>query len=538
MCLWFLSNYTLLYSCHAVGMSIDDMKLAILKQPSLLQYNVNATLRPKVQFFVKELGISDTLVGRIVKLAPATMGLSLNENLRPKVVSIMLMCNLGPRDVGFLISSSPQILLLSQKGKIEPTLRFLSTALMLREPRELGDVVMAAPRVFHQGLETSIAKKIEILAMNTKEKSKIIAASIIRNNPSLLSTSNAVLVGRIERYLRRDKDLLSSFLPSTKGRKISLQRTETTALEGYPIASSPTLHSLDSVTAIYASPARAAKELGIAERAILEACKTGKPVFNDTYLCSLDNSAWTLSRRPPIHNSERPSNATIPISIFCSGGVHPSDSANVARGQRRTGGIAIQVFTDGSRHDKPQFLREFAAAARACLGIRVPIEKDDDDGSRLLAVFPLVNPSKYRCELFSCSRALAVMEEYLKSVWNDRRLGEDDNMLYDIRIYTDSNYCWKLVKSKERLIELGSHRTAQVMLSQLGTVNYPVNIDILHPLARSFGRLNDIPTVEVAFLHSMEAINQENGGQSIVKRLKRQAKIAAMWQFNRDRECK
>ncbi len=109
-------------------------------------------------------------------------------------------------------------------------------------------------------------------------------------------------------------------------------------------------------------------------------------------------------------------------------------------------------------------------------------------------------------------------------------------MLYDITIYTDSNYAWKLVKSKERLIEVGSHRTAQGMLTQQGEVGYSINIDILHPLARSFGRLNDMSSVEVTFLHSTDAITPDNGGQAIVKRLKQQAKLAARWQEQRDRQ--
>jgi hypothetical protein len=511
-------------------MSMGDLKVAILKQPSLMQYNVNSTLRPKLQFFINELGISDTLVCRIVKSAPAVMGLSLNENLRPKVVSIMLRCALSLQDVGYLIATSPQILLLSQKGKIEPTLRFLSTTLMMSEAHELGDLILAAPRVFHQGLETSIAKKIEIVVRNMKEKSKTVAAAIIRNNPTLLSISNAVLESRIERCLLGGKDLTSSLLPSAKGRRTMIKRSATT-FEGCTIVSTPTYNSLDAVTKLYASPTDAAHEFGMSESAICEACKIGQHI-DGTYLRSLDDFAWTLSRESSIESSKRRASKVIPISIFCSGGVYPSDSADVARGQRRTGGMVIQVFTDGSCHDKPQFLREFAAAARSCLGIRVPIE-GNDDGSKVLAVFPLVNPSKNRCDLFSCSRALTVLEECLKSIRSIRR---DDDMLYDITIYTDSNYAWKLVKSKERLIELGSHRTAQEMLTQLGKVGYSVNIDILHPLARSFGRLNGMSTVEVTFLHSTDAITPDNGGQAIVKRLKRQAKLAARWQEQRDRQ--
>ena len=84
------------------------------------------------------------------------------------------------------------------------------------------------------------------------------------------------------------------------------------------------------------------------------------------------------------------------VSIFCSGAVYPSDSADVARGQSRTGGLVIQVFTDGSSHDKSQFLQDFLGAAQSCFGIRVPIGGTDGITDLIAAIFPLVNPSRNR----------------------------------------------------------------------------------------------------------------------------------------------
>jgi hypothetical protein len=80
-----------------------------------------------------------------------------------------------------------------------------------------------------------------------------------------------------------------------------------------------------------------------------------------------------------------------------------------------------------------------------------------------------------------------------------------------------------------------------------------VNIDILHPLARSFSRLNGqdeppqsrkkkVVDAKVQFLHSMDSIsNQEDwvkdwpgkSGPGFIRFLKRQAKAAAEWQYNR-----
>jgi hypothetical protein len=122
--------------------------------------------------------------------------------------------------------------------------------------------------------------------------------------------------------------------------------------------------------------------------------------------------------------------------------------------------------------------------------------------------------------------------------------------LYDIKVYTDSDYVWKMVKSKARLLEIGSSSSSQEMLTRyFDDVNYSVNLDILYPLVRSFSRLNgriesadtttttqkEFINTKVEFVHSMDGVTSIRGGLTYVRKLKRQAKLAAMGQYYRER---
>ena len=74
-------------------------------------------------------------------------------------------------------------------------------------------------------------------------------------------------------------------------------------------------------------------------------------------------------------------------------------------------------------------------------------------------------------------------------------------------------------------------------------VNSSVNVDILYPLVRSFSRLNgsiepadttatttqkEFIHTKVEFVHSMDGVTSIRGGLTYVRKLKRQAKFAAM----------
>jgi len=509
-----------------VGMSIEDVKEAVLKQPSLLQYGIVSTLQPKLDFFIDELGMDESSISRIVRLAPAVMGLSLTDNLRPKVVSLMKLGALHPSEVGDMVYTSPQELLLSRKNKIEPLLKFFFDELMVNEPRELGELVLKAPRILRQSL-ASIMTKIEMLSKSDDQKE--IAVAIIKSNPSLLTSSNTVVKDRIKRC-PEDVDIETWLLPSKKGRtKITQQSHTNSSNQGDSIISSQSSDaSLDSpLTKIYTDIEHAANDLDVSKSAIVKACKNKTPIGKN-YLYSIADIQLISPREEDTHNSTKTK-----VSLFCSGNVYPSDKDDGSRGQRRTGAVSIQVFSDGSDDDNANFIQEFSVAAKSCFGLRPP-RPANKDRSKVVAVFPNVNPTKNRCELYAAQSSLMIVESFLRA--------RDDDAFYDISIYTDSSYVWKLVSSKEKLLQIGG-ATSNEMLAHFNMPNHAIHIDILHPLVRSFCRLNggDEPSrlkpfdnASVQFRHAMDEVPLGSGGLTYLRTLKREAKYAAQWQYHQE----
>lgn len=515
-------------------MSVDQIKMSVLKQPSLLQYSIPLTLQPKLSFFVQELGIPEESIGKLISKAPALMGFSLADNLRPKVASIMKRCALNQFEVGSIVATSPPVLLLNQQSKIEPALSFLADSLKVDEPRELGELLLAAPRVLHHSI-ASIDEKIIMLTECLSSRKAAIRT--LRDNPALLVSSNDVLRDRIERCVGAEKSVLECLRPSSKGRKRLIQQTLATG-GGDPILVSSDLSFL-SLSRIYPDAMAAAEATGVSKSDVLQASLSGDCVDGDYFSFLSANGKSTTNRR--LMNVD-PKKAT--ISIIVTGGIYPKETENVARGQTRTGGVALQMMVDGTDdNERAQLYRDFDNAAALCFGIRVALE-EEDDGSNQIAIFPLINPSRNRCELFACSGALRVMETLLKA----KRKESGDSKAYDINIFTSSNYAHKLLKSKGRLLQLGKCFGPSDMMAEFDDMPRPyVNIDIFHPLARSFSRLNGqeepplskhraFNNTNVTFFHIMDGILWDRkDGADFAKSLRRQALLAAKWQYEKER---
>lgn len=450
------------------------------------------------------------------------MGYSLAGSLRPKVCCLMTKCALNQYQVGVMIATAPSILELSLKGKIEPTLRHLSEILDIVSPHDLGTLLMAAPRIILHSI-ASHAGKFALLenVLGTKNK----AIEIVRNNPSLMTWSLNALKERIEQTLDSNTDIFTSLQPSAKGRRRLIPQSPSTAHYNKAVVIS-TDSTFQSISSIYPTITAAAKETKTAKSDIKNAVESGKCVDATffSYLTQLPES-----NKASKDQSEDDDKVT--LSIFVSGSVHPGDRIDIPRGSSRTGGVCLKVAEADLHRDFGDVVNDFHAAATACFGVVLnPVA-----GDAILLVFPLLNASKNRCDLFACWAALRVLETLIKA-----RRKSGDNNEYDIKIFSDSNYALKLASNTHRLLKLGKSFTfSQELLTSLGMNRAYSNVDILHPLARSFSRLNGqeeppqsrnkaVDRTKVQFLHTMESKTTDTG---IL--VERHAKTAAKWQYSR-----
>ena len=511
-----------------VGMSLEQIRSAVTKQPSLFQYSVEDNLRPKLSFFTQELKIEKIRLAKMIQNSPALFGLSLQRNLRPKVEAIMDYCCLTAEQVGEIVSTSPSILSLSITRKILPTLQFIETALDCTcTDAELGSIILKAPRLLLHSVETSLSRKINLLeeallrektiifaaepnsAMNIGDDIRASAAMVLKRNPALLLQSCEILKNRLSRILERSEkssttssSLEISLLPSRKGRDSSIKLRDIQV----PLDSGETNKHLS-------------------QKINRTNCNSSKKAINATH-----NIDFT--------SRSKGSDDTMAVTLLVLGRVY-SEEPNSVRGVRKSEGISISILEQTVTDHLADLLR---SAANACFGSIIPDGLTDFDMGVICVGSSILKPSRRRCDLYACHAGLKICSHILKNQ------SDGANKTVIFRIFTDSQYSFDLLKNSRELDKWASKKSLLDFTMSFKKEDnnvqplHFVNSDLLFPLCQTYKRLVEgkYAAVSVEFLHISDIGSPFLSNpyyQEFLSNATRSAKDAAFWQFNRAKQA-
>ena len=157
------------------GVAEANIGKIITAFPSILRLSIEANLNPKVEW-LKEQGIAEGNIGKIITASSQILGLSIEANLKPKVEWLKEQ-GIAEGNIGKIITAFPNILGFSIK-RLEEQIEVLknfnvdTTDLLTNYPRHLMNSVQTiyAKMMFVQnkmsfGEEDTIEKKLKILKM-------------------------------------------------------------------------------------------------------------------------------------------------------------------------------------------------------------------------------------------------------------------------------------------------------------------------------------------------------------------------------------
>jgi hypothetical protein len=498
-----------------IGMTIKDIRKAALRNPSLLQYSLKS-LRQKVEYFHNQLEIPKDKLGKLVSTTPGIMGLSLEGNLKPSAKSFMTYVKLSPEEMGDIVARTPQLMGMSWKSNLEPKLRYLSNWLDL-DTQQLKLVVRATPRIFLYSLEKSIKIKLSMIDNRLRHSgSHLSTRYVICQNPAILTTTIDQLQKRLD--LAEENSSKRSLAEALLPRSFRTQE-EPLWSENDSFSS----HDLLEEQVTLSPPGKKQEK----------SPKTSGAVSHKSLLDELASSAYRLEREY--------APGVVPIVIYASGAVYPTDSMTKARGSVQAGGVSLffPQVTYGSNRFQDNFLR----ISEACFGPSVPERGSDIPLGVALGGFAGMWPSRTRTELAACNSALKMIFQMVgqEAVRNPFvRVAE-----FQIDVYTSSEAVWRLLNNTTQLLEWAEDYNSTDSF-KTGTVGYKVsnNPDLLFPLCRTVQRMVSNSSItdkdgnpcglgrklRIRFLHKSEG----NPDDENIRSLGRLARRVAKWYFLRE----
>ncbi|XP_074290955.1 transcription termination factor MTERF9, chloroplastic-like [Silene latifolia] len=144
-----------------LGVKHKDIKKMLSRQPQILEYTVDSTMKPRVSFLL-DLGIPEAKIAQVITAAPSIFSYSVENSLKPTVRYLIEEVGIKANDLGKVVTLSPQILV--QRVDISWNDRFDFLTEELAAPREsIVKMVTKHPQLLHYSIEDGILPRIKFL---------------------------------------------------------------------------------------------------------------------------------------------------------------------------------------------------------------------------------------------------------------------------------------------------------------------------------------------------------------------------------------
>ena len=531
-------------------MTDEQIRRAVIVQPSILQYNVERQLRPKLSFLKDTLRIPAERIPMILTRTPSILGLSLEKNLKPSAASFQSFCGLSDDETGIVFSKEARLLVANWRGNLLPTLQYLQDrmvlsrdqirTIVLRNPTSLlrstaktlrpridnlekivAPVASSSTRESQGTLQSATPNEQDSTPRHTDLTVPVALAQIIVAKPSLLTCGNTTLM----RYLTTVGVRMGGTEDTGK------IRTRSVAGVGQqPTSRSKTVLAIDASGAVktFLSVKAAATHLGISVSTMYCICREQKQRDGVTYCYEVDRERCVAQ----MDKAPTPVSPVFPrrhLTLFACGATYPPDTGSQARGIRRTGGVALYI--PQVDQGDAALLAVVRGAAAACFKDSVPqdVGAMSFENGVLLLGYPYLWASNRRCSLCACYDALRLIVQVLEQ---ESKTREDFNKSqYDFTVSVESNYALHLLSNTTALLEWGSLPSVRDLRQALDGPQGWANEDLLFPVSLMYRRILQFrqtgAKTRVRFLHAAE------GSEDVKEeRIRSLARVAAQWRYS------
>ncbi|CAM9316626.1 unnamed protein product [Ascophyllum nodosum] len=173
-----------------LDLTVDQMRLVVLKAPRLLEMSVPESLSPRVDWWLRQagLGLTRKALGKMATKCPEVLLLAHDAVLSPIVLWLLVEVKMSRTGVAKLLASYPQLLTLDLEGQLRRRHRWLTSDLGL-QTKDARRIVTIAPQVLHASKEETLRPACDWLARTIGGAGgETSVGGVVTRSPELLLT--------------------------------------------------------------------------------------------------------------------------------------------------------------------------------------------------------------------------------------------------------------------------------------------------------------------------------------------------------------